>query len=98
MGNYYRGEMAPLDDKVDGGSQPSDKVKPYTVTIQFSGDGEYHTRLTIRGKDFFFRALSVAELKRQVSMCFPNARFTYTLSRSAALANDPREILRGSGQ
>jgi hypothetical protein len=31
--------MAPLTDKVDGGSHPSNKVKPYEIEIKYGGDG-----------------------------------------------------------
>lgn len=54
---YYqpRGEMAPLgsDTKIDGGDNPSAKVTKYNIKIEFSGDGEFYCRVSVRGKDYF---------------------------------------------
>jgi len=88
----YRGEIAEYD-KVDGNENP-DKIRPYAVKIEFDGS-EFFCRVSVRGKDFFFRGLSLRELKRQVSLCFPDARFAYSFSRSAELATNPPAILRG---
>ena len=55
MSNYFRGEMAPLDQKITGGSDhPSAKVSPYQLVISYDGSGEFHTRLTFQRKDYFF--------------------------------------------
>jgi hypothetical protein len=94
MSNYYynaRGEMAGLDGgKVDGGDHPSGKVSKYTVKIDYGNDGEFYGRIDhFAGRSWNFWALSLHELKRQISLCVPNFRFQYTLSRAAELAENP---------
>jgi hypothetical protein len=84
---FRRGEMAPLSDKNDGNEHPG-AVPKYTVVISYDGTGEFYTRVTVSQRDFNFRALSLPELKRQITLCFPTARFSYALSRSAATANE----------
>jgi hypothetical protein len=91
--SFWRGEMAPLTERNDGNENQAGFNK-YKVLVQFDGS-EFYCRATINHRDWNWRALSLRELRRQVSVCFPNAQFRYELSRSAALANDPREILRG---
>jgi hypothetical protein len=93
--SFWRGEMAPLTDKADGNENLSGKVSKYELTINYDGAGEFHTRITFQRHDYFFRALTVPALKEQIRQRFPGVLFSYTLGRSAALANDPREILRG---
>ena len=94
-GYSWRGEQASLADKVDGGENPSGKVSPYLIEIKYGNDGEFHARATVLWHDYNWRALSVSALKSAIRSTFPDVRFQFVLSRSAALANDPREILRG---
>ena len=93
--NYFRGEMAPLGDKVSGNEDKSNKVSPYQIEIKFGNDGEFYARATILRHDYNWRALSVAALKAQIKQTFPDARFQFVLSRSAELATNPAAILRG---
>ena len=85
-------------DKVTGNEDKSSKIRPYEIEIKFDGNGEYYCRATVLRHDYHFRALSIVELRRQIRATFPNLRFEFSLSRSAAIANDPREILRGDGR
>ena len=97
--SYFRaGEQAPLNDKVDGNERPSNKNSPYLLTISYDAGGEFHTGITVQRRDYFFRALTVRELKNQVRQTFPGLRFSYHLSRSAQLAQDPSAILQGRGR
>jgi hypothetical protein len=88
-GSVYRSEMAPFStsNKTDGNDNPSNKVRPYQVKIDFDGN-EYYTRIDgPGGRSWNFRALSFSALRRQVSLTLPNFRFQYSLSRSAELAH-----------
>jgi hypothetical protein len=96
MSNYfYRGEMAPLADKVSGNEDKSTKVSPYLLTISYDASGEFHTQITVQRRDYFFRALTIPALRNQIKQTFPNLRVSFTLGRSAQLASDPSTILRG---
>ena len=86
--NYYRGEMAPLAGKIDGNENQGNFNK-YDIKIEFSGDGEFYCRVSIRGKDYFFRALTIPALRNQIRQTFPDVRLSFQLSRSAELATNP---------
>jgi hypothetical protein len=91
---YWRGEMAPLGDKIDG-NEHSAKISPYEIKISYDGSGEFHTRVTWQRHDYFFRALTVPALKDAVRQRFPGVKFSYQLGRSAQLATNPAAILQG---
>jgi hypothetical protein len=96
---HWRGEMAPLTDKVTGNEDKSSKVSPYSVKIEFDGS-EFYTRLTANHRDFHFRALSTADLRNQIKQTFKGAQLSFTYSRSAELANNPGSaaVLLGRGR